>query len=95
MVLVRALEHAGSRMGDIINARARQAVFGQHVDGFVQIAPPVFEGGSGAAQLGDEPLEHLGNRVAGPGIGHGDGDAVDVGERRGTVHEMMVMGTQS
>ena len=57
-------------MGDIVDARAGQAVFGQHVDGFVPSAPPVFEGGGGAAQFGDEPLEHLGHRVARPGIGH-------------------------
>ena len=69
-VLVRALEHAGGRMGDIVEARAGQAVFGQHVDGFVPIATPVFEGGGGAAQCGEEPLEPLGKRFARPGIGH-------------------------
>ena len=42
-----------------------------------------------------EKIAALGNRFAGPGIGHGDGEAVDVVQRRGAVRKVMVMGIES
>ena len=92
VVLVIAFEHAGDGMRDIVDARASQALFGQQVDGFVQVAATVFEGGRWAAQLGDEPLEERDNRVARPGSGHRDPQAVHVRPRGGAGEEMMGMG---
>jgi hypothetical protein len=82
-------------MGDIVDARACQAFFFQQIDGFVQLTAAVFEVGGGAAHLSDEALEHLGNRVARPGVGHTDPDAVDVMQREGVWSELMVMGIHS
>ena len=63
----------------------RQPLFRQQVGGFLQIAATVFEVGRRSAHLRDEPLEHVGNRFARPGIGHRDPDAVDVRQRGGSV----------
>ena len=58
----------------------------------MQIAAAVFEVGGWAAHRGDEAAEQLGNRVAGPGIGHADPDTVDMFQSEGTVAEVMVLG---
>ncbi len=94
VVLVRALEQAGGGMRDIVEARAAQALFGQQVDGFVQVAATVFEVGRGAAHLRDAPLEECGNRLAGPGIAPRDPNAVHARHRGGSVAERMGMGIE-
>ena len=81
-------------MGDIVDAGARQPLWLSQVSRFLQRAAAVFEVGCRSAPLRDEPLAHLGNRFARPGIGHGDGDAVDVVKRGGTVSKGMVMGIE-
>ncbi len=95
MVLRRALEHGGRRMRDIVDAGAGQPCSLEPVRRCVQLAATVFEGGCRSAHLRDKPLEHLGNRVARPGIGHRDRDAVDVMQGRGATLEVMVMGIKS
>ena len=62
------------------------------VNGLLQLTATVFEVGSWAAHLGDEALEQLGNRFAGPGIGHADPNTVDMLQREGAGRELMVMG---
>ena len=54
-------------------------------NGFMQIAATVFEVGRWATHLRDEAVEHLGNGVARPGIGHADPDTVDMFQSEGTV----------
>ncbi len=94
MVLVGALEHAGGGMGDIVKTRTAQAVVLQQGGRFMQIATPVFEIGSGATHLGDEPFEQLGNRFPRPGIGHSHAKTVDMAQSRGTRHQLVMMGIQ-
>lgn len=92
MALVRAFEHARHRVREVIEARAGQTLFGQLVDSFMQLTAAVFEVRRGSAHLRDEPLEHLGNGVARPGISHRDREAVGMGQRECCLKALMVMG---
>ena len=87
-----ALAHAGHGVRDIVETRAAQPFLIQHVHSLLALAAPVFEVGSGAAHLGDEALEHLGNRVARPGGGHADPNTVDTLQSEGTWSELVVLG---
>jgi hypothetical protein len=91
-MLVIVLEHARGSVGDIVDAGAAQASCLQHVGGFVQITATVFEIGRRAAHLRDEPIKHVGNRVARPGLTHCAPDTVDVLQRGRSPQELMVMG---
>jgi hypothetical protein len=57
-------------------------------------AAAVVERGCRSAPLSAEPLEHLGQRGARPGIGPCDGEAVAVGQRRGAVDEVLGRGSE-
>src|SRR5713101_4676130 len=92
VIVVGALEHPGHGVRDIVDTRAGEALLPQYGDRFVQIAATVFEVGSWSAHLGDKAAEPLGNRVARPGVGHGDPNTVDAVEREGLWSELMVMG---
>ena len=94
-MLGRVGEPGGGSVGESIDAGARQPLWLSQVSRFWQRAAAVFEVGGRSAPLSAEPLEPLGKRCARPGIGHGDGDAVDVVQRRGAVDEVMVMGIES
>ena len=61
----------------------------------MQVAATVFEVGGRAAHHGDEAAEQLGNRVARPGISHGDPNTVDTVQRESTGSAVMVMGVNS
>jgi hypothetical protein len=94
MVLVGSLEHTGGGMGDIVKAWTAQPVVLQQGGRFMQIAATVFEIGSGATQLGDEPPQQLGNRFPRPGIGHGHAKTVDMAQSGSAGHQLMMMGIQ-
>ena len=94
MVLVRALEHAGHSVRDVVEARAGQSLLPQQSDGFMQVAAAVFEVRRRTAHLGDETPEQRGNRFARPGRSHRYPDAVGMRERRGPWREVMVMGIE-
>ena len=88
MVLVVALEYVGNRVGDIVDAGAAQLLWLQQVNRFLQLAAPIFQIGCRSTHLSDESLEQLANRVAAPGIGDTDGDAMDVVKRGGSAMRM-------
>ena len=60
----------------------------------MQLTASIFEIGRWSAHLSDEPLKHLGNGFARPGLGHRDPNAVDMRERGSTVNEVIVMGIE-
>jgi len=91
-VLVRALAHAGGRVGDIVDAGACQPSFLQPVDGFLQRAATVFEVDRRSAHVGDETPEDPGNGCTRPRLGDRDPNAVDVLQRGGTMAQLMVRG---
>ena len=93
MLWGRALAPAGRGGCDSVEARARPSLVSEPVDGLVQVAARVFEGGCGAAPPGDQAPEHLGKRVARPGIGHRYPDAAGGLERRGAWRERRGMGS--
>ena len=92
MILIDALAQAGDGVRAIVATRAAQSLLPQEVNGLVERAAPVFEGGRWAAHLGDEALEQRGNRVAGPGGGHAAPTPVDTLQREGTRRALVVMG---
>jgi hypothetical protein len=79
-------------MGDVVEARAVQALLLQSGNGFMEFTAPVFEGGGGAAHLSDEALEDLGHRFARPGVCHTDPQTMDPREREGAGSALRVMG---
>jgi hypothetical protein len=91
-MLVDSLEDQGRRVGDVVDAGARQALLGQQGDGFVQLTAPVFEVGGGAPHHRDEALEDFSNRFAGPTRRHIDPNAVDLRQRERPGSQVMVMG---
>jgi hypothetical protein len=92
VVVVIALEPAGGRVGDSVDAGACQPAFLQPVDGFVPLAAPVFAVDRRAAHVGDAMPEDQGTGCTRPRLGDRAPATVDVLQRGGPVAKLMVRG---
>src|SRR2546421_9003274 len=75
--LIAPLEHVGHGVRDVVDHRAAQPTFAQHVGGFFEIAAAVFEVGSMAAYHRDDSLKELCLALACPGRRYCDRDTAD------------------
>ncbi len=92
LILLAALEHIGHRVGDSVHAGTRQPLRLQHVDGFVQLAAPVFAVRRWTAHHGHEAREQVREGVACPGGGHRHRQTPHLPQAGGSLGALRVMG---
>jgi hypothetical protein len=83
MLHILMFEQIGHHMGESVEATRAEAIGAQAISGLGSCAAPVFEQGNGSSQGTHEPLQHVGNAVARPRLGHRHGSRMHMVETRG------------
>ncbi len=76
-------EQIGHHMREIVEAARAEVIVDQDIGGLGSLGAPIFEKGHGSSECAHEPLQHVGDPVARPRLGHRHGSRMDVVETRG------------